>query len=204
MEYLWEDEIRAFEEGDRGNPPAKGLTVLVGSSILRMWDGRKYFPDIPHYNRCFGGARTWELNRYYPRLVPRLAPSRVVYYCGSNDLCADRNAAQVLEGFRTFLGMFRLDFPETELLYLSILRSPSKKNLFGEIHAINRAVEEQSRRESHMIFLDLNPALSLGGPDPDPSFFVEVGRNLGASVEILPIGSLNPYVGYRFNALFRK
>jgi SAM-dependent methyltransferase len=37
-----------------------------------------------------------------------------------------------------------------------------------------------------------------------PDFFVEVGSALGLGIEILPIHPLNPYVGYRFNALFRK
>jgi hypothetical protein len=37
-----------------------------------------------------------------------------------------------------------------------------------------------------------------------PEFFVETGRMLGLGVEILPIHPLNPYVGYRFNALFQK
>jgi SAM-dependent methyltransferase len=38
----------------------------------------------------------------------------------------------------------------------------------------------------------------------EPAFFEEVGKALGLPVEILPIHSGNPYVGYRFNALFRK
>jgi SAM-dependent methyltransferase len=35
-------------------------------------------------------------------------------------------------------------------------------------------------------------------------FFVETGRTLGLGVGILPMHPLNPYVGYRFNALFQK
>jgi SAM-dependent methyltransferase len=38
----------------------------------------------------------------------------------------------------------------------------------------------------------------------EPAFFEEVGKALGLRVEILPIHPANPYVGYRFNALYRK
>jgi SAM-dependent methyltransferase len=37
-----------------------------------------------------------------------------------------------------------------------------------------------------------------------PDFFVEVAHSMGLEVDIMPIHPLNPYVGYRFNALFRK
>jgi lysophospholipase L1-like esterase len=184
MEILWEDEIRRFGEMDRDQPPEQGRIVFLGSSILRMWDASRFFPDIAVYNRSFGGARTWEINHYYPRILPHLKPSLLVYYCGSNDLCSGRNHEQVIGGFQEFLGLFRKDFPRTRVLYLSILRSPAKKSIFSEVNSVNRAVSEMANGSEVLDFLDLNPALCDGGEDPVESYFVEDMNHLKESAYV--------------------
>ena len=65
----WEKEIASMTAKDATNPPPKGGIVFVGSSSIRLWDLKKWFPDLPVINRGFGGSQLADSVRYADRIV---------------------------------------------------------------------------------------------------------------------------------------
>ena len=78
----WESAIAEFEAEDRANPPAEDGIIFLGSSSIRMWDVKKWFPGLPVVNRGFGGSQIADSLFYAERIVvpPQAASDRVL--CG--------------------------------------------------------------------------------------------------------------------------
>ena len=82
----YEKDIIAIEKRfAQENYPTGGI-IFVGSSTIRLWDLKKYFPDMTLPNCGFGGAIIRDQLFYYKRLVVSLKPRHVVFYDGGNDL----------------------------------------------------------------------------------------------------------------------
>src|SRR6266700_6924152 len=53
----WEPAIRAFEAGDRTNPPPRNAVEFIGSSSIRLWtNAPSLLPGHRIFNRGFGGS----------------------------------------------------------------------------------------------------------------------------------------------------
>src|SRR5688572_9613094 len=95
----WEKDIAAFEAADRISPPLKGGIVFVGSSTIRLWDVKTYFPDLTIINRGFGGSALADAVRYADRIVLPFEPRLVVVYAGDNDIAGGVTSEEVAVEF---------------------------------------------------------------------------------------------------------
>ena len=82
----YEKDIKKFEDADQANPPAKNGVLFVGSSSIRLWNLKKFFPELNALNRGFGGSMFSDLNFYRDRVILPYAPKTVVLYEGDNDI----------------------------------------------------------------------------------------------------------------------
>jgi hypothetical protein len=164
----WEDEIRAFEAADAADPPAPGQVLFLGDSDIRFWreDGRfeRDFAGLAAINRGFGGARTWEMVAYFPRIVEPYAPGRIVYNCGDNDLLAPGvTDAMILAGFRVFVELVRERLPLTgRIFYTSIKPCPKLLHLWPRQQRVNELIRAYCAGGADLQFIDywqtvLNP-----------------------------------------------
>lgn len=152
------DEVFELIEGSVENPRAYGGTLLVGSSILRLWSSAEE-RLAPHrvVNHGFGGARTWELLEFAPRLVAAFRPRTIVVYCGSNDVNADEPAERIVERLRRFTDRMEEQIPGVRIVHVSIDRAPEKSERWSVVDRANRGIEAVCAAGPNRFYLDLNP-----------------------------------------------
>ncbi len=153
-------QVEALAQKDAENPPAKGGILFVGSSIFRLWStlGEQMAP-LPVINRAFGGSQTRDQLFHFDKVVLPYAPQIVVYYCGSNDVNAGRDAAGIFANFRTFAERVRAALPEARVYFVAINRAPDKEKRWRVVDEANALAREYSERTAKMGFIDVNPAL---------------------------------------------
>ena len=171
----FEPEILAFEDADRATPPAPGGVVFVGSSSFRLWaNATADFPAVTLLNRAFGGSTLPEIVQLTPRVVLKYHPHLVVLYAGDNDLNAGRTPADVLNDYRTFVGMIRHESPATRIVFVSIKPSPSRWAIVARMREANRLVAQDIARDTLQTYVDVftpmlgangRPRAELFGPD---------------------------------------
>lgn len=172
--HPFEDEIRAYEEADRYDPPPEGAILFVGSSSVRMWESlERDFAPIPVLNRGFGGSQIEDSTHFAPRIVFPYRPSMIVLYAGDNDLASGKSPGEVFEDYRAFVRTVRRRLPETPVAFVSIKPSPSRRGLMGEQRAANALVREYAGSEPGLSYLDVfTPMLGPGG-DLRPELYIE-------------------------------
>ena len=152
--------IDAFTNADRTSPPPKNGILFIGSSIFRQWTSvAEDMSPLPAYNRAFGGSRTADILEYMHRIVLPYEPKVIVYYCGSNDINANVKPDDIAANFRTFVQRVHASLPETKVLYVSINRAPQKRDRWAEVDAANHLIEEYTKSDARLKFVDVNPAL---------------------------------------------
>ena len=171
----FEPEILAFEAADRATPPPLGGVVFVGSSSLRMWTKAAVdFPGVPLLNRGFGGSTLPEVVQLTPRIVLQYQPHLIVLYAGDNDLSAGRTPEDVLNDYRTFVGIVRRALPSTRIAFVSIKPSPSRWAIADRMREANRLVRQEIARDTLASYVDVftpmigangHPRAELFGPD---------------------------------------
>lgn len=133
-------EIKAIMARYPGWKP-KTETLFIGSSSFTMW--RKLEQDLKRFgarNHGFGGSMLWMLNHYYPRIVKPFKPSRVVVYCGENDIAAGFKPKEVLRQFTILFKRLRRDFPGIPVYYCTMKPSPARWHLWEKFKKGNMMV----------------------------------------------------------------
>lgn len=147
----------------QGAPPP-GSILFVGSSSVAKWDLKSSFPDLPVYNRGFGGSQIRDSTFYADRLALRFAPRVVVFYAGDNDIGARRTREQVVGDFQSFALKVRAALPDTKLVFLPIKPSVRRWKSQPEIVATNAAIAAWMSGQTDMIYVDTaTPMLSAQG-----------------------------------------
>src|SRR5262245_15054396 len=83
----WENEIAAYEQMDRTNPPPNGALLFIGSSTIRLWKTlAEDFPEQRVINRGFGGSEIVDATHFAERLIFPHVPRMVFLRAGGNDL----------------------------------------------------------------------------------------------------------------------
>ena len=135
-------EIAKFTTDDAESAPAKGGIVFTGSSSIRLWSALKTdFPDLPVFNRGFGGSVANDLCVYAEEIVLRYEPKVVVVYTGSNDLNAKLTVAEALADYTKFLGIIHTKLPGTRVIVNSVKVSTSRIKQVGLVTELNAALE---------------------------------------------------------------
>jgi hypothetical protein len=192
----YESEIRAFEEEDRMSPATPGQVLFIGSSSIRMWKSLAAdMAPVPVLKRGFGGSKTGDVLAVFDRIVLPYEPSVIVYYCGDNDLGTDNTDWQsAADGFITFAGRARREWPRVTLVYIPIKASVARWGNWPAMRKANEKVRSYCERTARTIYVDtVTPTLTPEGR-PDPAMFLADGLHLSEKGYDAWTGVLRPAV----------
>ena len=163
----FENEIQAFEQSDKANPPLKDAVLFVGSSSIRLWKTLEQdMPGIKVINRGFGGSQVEHSVRYADRIVLPYRPKLIVFYAGDNDVAAGKSPNRVLEDFTAFVAKVKPALPQTKILYVAIRPSVVRWHLQGRQWLANQMLRDYADAEPAVEYVDVVPTLL--GPDGRP------------------------------------
>jgi lysophospholipase L1-like esterase len=179
----WEPEIRAFEEADRQHPPAAGGILFVGSSSIRMWKSlAQDFPGLPVLNRGFGGSQIREVTAFVPRIVVPYRPSRIVFYCGTNDVASgERTVDQVVGDFQEFVRTVRQSLPDVPIAFISAAPNPARWEFRDAWLALNARVRALADSDPRLDFVDIWEAMLGPAGQPRPELFIQDRLHMNAT-----------------------
>lgn len=181
----WEKAIQRFEEADLDDPRPREGVLFVGSSSIRFWNLKKWFPDQRVINHGFGGSQIDDTIHFADRIVWPFAPKTIVFYAGDNDIAAGKSAETVTEDFQTFSRLIHEQLPETELIYIAIKPSLARWKLSDEMKKANDAIAKQCAEEEQRRFLDIWPPMLGEDGRPRKDLFIKDGLHLnGAGYEL--------------------
>jgi len=177
----FQKEIKRFAWQDAKNSYPTESVLFVGSSSIYGWKTARNFPTLPVINRGIANAQISDLNYYYDVIVRRYKPARIVFYCGDNDVAANKDMAQILADFRTFISRLEKDLPHTTLLFLAIKPSPLRWQFWDKMSQTNRAIKDYCKNSGLCTFLDTATPLLNSKGLPDEDLFVEDGLHLNSA-----------------------
>ena len=156
----YRDEVEAIVEESVVDPDSYEGTVLVGSSIVRLWsDAEEDLDRFDVVNHGFGGSRTWELLEHAPSLVTPFRPRTIVVYCGSNDVNDGEPASRIVERLRRFTRRMEGEHPEVRIVHVSIARAPEKADRWHVVEEANRSIRSLCDESPNRHFVDVNEGL---------------------------------------------
>lgn len=189
----WETAIVAFEKADAESMPAEGVTVFVGSSSIRMWDLKKFLPELDAINRGFGGSQIADSVEFADRIIIKYKPKTIVFYAGDNDIAAGKSSEQVAADFKALWNKIHAALPETNLIFIAIKPSLARWELVGKMREANGLIRAFCEKEGggKLHYLDVDaPMLGKDGK-PRADLFVRDGLHLNDEGYALWTGLLN-------------
>ncbi len=177
----FQKEIKRFAWQDAKNSYPEQAVLFIGSSSIYGWKTARDFPTLPVINRGIASAQISDLNYYYDVIVKRYKPARIIFYCGDNDVAADKDKVQILADFSSFISRLKKDFSHVNVLFLAIKPSPLRWQLWDKMSQTNRAVKDYCKSSGFCTFIDTaTPLLNAKGL-PDKNLFVEDGLHLSSA-----------------------
>lgn len=172
---FWAD-IQQFKTINAQSPPPKNAILLVGSSSFTKWtDVADYFPDKTIINRGFGGSRLLDLNFYSKELLQGYDPKQIIIYCGENDF-ADNTSLKpktVLNRFKNFYAEIRKYYPNINVSYISMKRSPSRENLWPQMKTGNALIKKFLSKQKNTSYIDITKAMENASGQVQNDLFLE-------------------------------
>jgi len=187
------EQIEAFAVWDSKNFfPPNGI-LFVGSSSIRGWATASAFPGLPIINRGFGGSEFSDLLYYYDEVVKPFAAKQVFLYEGDNDIAGGKPPERVFSDDKQFLSRFHADFPQSDLVFISIKPSKARWSLWPAMAEANQLIREYAANHDYLHYADLaSPLLNDEGKPKD--VFVEDGLHLNEKGYALWREALAPYL----------
>ena len=177
--------------------PAPGGVLLVGSSTFKRWTHAVTdLAPLPVTNRAFGGSQTAHQLMFFDQLVTPCHPQLIVWYCGSNDIKGKKDPQSVLKRTEEWLDKVKRLDPSTQVLLVSIHRSPQKRK-DGQIEGVdtvNRGYQELSKKREGVFYVDVNPALETESGEPKTELYVEDGLHLNLNGYVKMTALLKPAI----------
>lgn len=191
------NEIESFKKGDSAAFPPKGAILFVGSSSFTKWtDVQDYFPGYTIINRGFGGSSLPDVLRYASTIIFPYQPKQVVIYCGENDLAAsDTVSAQtVVNRFKQLFGLIRKRLPTTEIDFISLKPSPSRRHLMPKMVVVNNQVKKFLKARPHTAFIDVYHKMFTPEKRPIPEIFISDSLHMNAKGYAIWQKTIRPYL----------
>ncbi len=163
--HYWKDMQRFMAE-DSASAPLDGGILFTGSSTTRLWDVKKFFPDLPVLNRGFGGSAFSDVILFADEIVGPHKPDTIVLYSGDNDIAHGNSAEQTASDCMAAVDRLRARAPQSRIIVLGTKPSASRWNLYPVMQASNALIAAQAASRDNVAFLDLAPLLL--GPDGQP------------------------------------
>ena len=165
----FENEIKAYEQADKTNPPPREANLFVGSSSIRLW--KTMAEDLPGknvINRGFGGSQIADSVRFADRIVIPYHPARIFFYAGDNDLNAGKSPETVAGDFAAFEKKVHAALPDVDIYFISAKPSPSRAKIVDKDRELNRLIVQYSHDHSHIGYVDVfTPMLKDGQMRPE-------------------------------------
>ena len=169
----FEYDVRALELGVAATR-AQAPTVFYGSSTIRMWPrlGESLgLSDI--VNLGFGGSTFEACRRYFERLVLPHQPSRLVVYCGDNDIARGASADFVTDQFRQFAQMVHTYLKDCDCWFISIKASPGRAQFFTAMDQANKQIAAEISHRNQWRYVDWFSAMLDEAGKPNELLFTD-------------------------------
>ncbi len=169
-------DIQKFKKQDSISFPPQNAILFVGSSSFTKWqDVQSYFPKYKIINRGFGGSTLPDVIRNANEIITPYQPKQVVIYCGDNDLASSDTVTPriVTNRFKSLFSIIRLNLPKTNIAYVSIKPSPSRKQLMSKMKQANLLIKSFLKKQKNTSFIDVYKPMLLPGGKPKPEIFLE-------------------------------
>ena len=169
----WEEEIAAYEQMDRTNPPPKGALLFIGSSTIRLWKTlAEDFPEQRVINRGFGGSEIVDSTHFAERIIFPYKPRMVLLRAGGNDLNAGKSPERVFADFKEFVAKVHSKLPETEIVFISLSPSIARWKQADKEKAVNTMIEEYIRQTPRLKYIETYPMPLGADGQPRAELFV--------------------------------
>jgi lysophospholipase L1-like esterase len=190
----WEPTIAAFEAQDRENPPPAEGILFLGSSSIRMWDVKKWFPDLPVINRGFGGSQIADSVEFADRIVLPCRPKVIVFYAGDNDTAAGKTPEQITGDFKMLVQKVHKALPKTRIVVLAIKPSAKRWQFIERVRETNRLIRAQTEKDPRLVFVDVEPPMLGADGKPRAELFLADGLHLNAEGYALWTSLVRPHL----------
>ncbi len=190
----WEKAIRAFEAEDAQALPTGGSVLFVGSSTIRLWDLKQYFPGLPALNRGFGGSQMSDVNEFAGRIVLPYKPGVIVLYSGDNDLASGKTPNAVFEEYKKFIALVAEQLPETRVVVLGVKPSPARWSLIEAQRVLNKMLREHIGGMNGAVFIDTETPMLDETGRPRKEFFAPDELHMSPQGYELWTGLLRPHL----------
>ena len=175
-------EISAFVKQDSINKPKDGIILFVGSSSFRLWtDVKKDFNNENILNRAFGGATLLDMIRYKDQNLLNYHPSKIVLYCGENDVASSDkvDGKEVFQRFKTLFDIIRKQYPDVPLVYVSIKPCILRWSMKDRMIDANQRISSFLSHKKKTTFVDIWDAMLENG-EPKKDIFREDNLHMNA------------------------
>ena len=191
----WEKSITKFEAADVANPPPKGGIEFIGSSTITKWTTlAQDFPDLPVFNRGFGGSQIKDTTFFAPRIIIPYAPRIIVFHAGDNDLAAGATPEQVIADLKELIELVHAKLPETEFCYISLKPSVKRERLRLEQQKVNEGAMELSKSNSRFHYIDQYHMVTDAKGNPRPELFAADALHLSEAGYKLLVELVHPFL----------
>lgn len=177
-ENRWESTIQASERADADHPQPKNGIVFVGSSSIRKWDLKKWFPDFNALNRGFGGSEVSDSVEFAERIIIKYEPRIVVVYAGDNDIAHNKSPQRVYDDFKQLVSLIHGKLPQTKIVYIAVKPSISRWALIDQVREANRLIVELASNDERVEFVDIDKPMLGDDGMPRKELFVADGLHL--------------------------
>lgn len=188
------NNIEEFVVWDSKNFFPTDAMLFVGSSSIRGWATANAFPGKPIINRGFGGSEFSDILYYYDKVIEPYAAKQVFLYEGDNDIASGKTPERVFADYQLLVSRFQADFPESDMVFISIKPSKARWNLWPPMAKANQLIREYAANHEHLHYADLASSL-LDDEGKPKDVFVEDGLHLNEQGYALWREALAPYVG---------
>jgi lysophospholipase L1-like esterase len=165
--HRFEENVRAYEEADKTDPPPAHAILLAGDSQFYRW--KTLHEDLPDYtivNRGIDSFQTSDLIYFADRLILRYAPRMIVLHVGGNDVNNGKTPDQILADFKTLVAKVRTTLPDAPIAFSSITPGPGRWNQAAQRTQTNLVVKNYVATQKGLLFIDLWDAMLT--PDGQP------------------------------------
>ena len=176
------NEISAFVKRDSINKPKDGIILFVGSSSFRLWtDVKKDFNNDNILNRAFGGATLLDMIRYKDQNLLNYHPSKIVLYCGENDVASSDkvDGKEVFQRFKILFDIIRKQYPDVPLVYVSIKPCILRWSMKDRMIDANQRISSFLSHKKKTTFVDIWDAMLENGV-PKKDIFREDNLHMNA------------------------
>lgn len=179
---FWEQGLRVFAVEDKKAEPIKGGVVFLGSSSVRFWPTRDFFPALLAVNRGISGSHLADARLYVDKTVFPYRPKLIIFYAGENDISSGARPENVLTEFQNFVQRVHEELTETKIVFISIKPSPIRRAIWTRMREANVLIELFCTSDERLRYVDVaNHMLDREG-NPRQELFREDGlhmNNLG-------------------------